>query len=87
MQTYLQAELAGGRDKSKRLPHGMIGYRTKPTGVCLTDPAAAPAWAKENLPAVTEALDRKALATRLLETGEALPFVTLTLPEEVFYIK
>lgn len=56
-------------------------------GVCLTDPAATPVWAKENLPAVTEALDRKALATRLLETGEALPFVTLTLPEEVFYIK
>ena len=88
IQTYLQAELQGGRNKSKRLPHGVIGYRTKPAGVCLTDPAAALAWAKENLPAaVTEAVDRKALAARLLDTGEALPFAALQPAEEVFYVK
>ena len=92
LQTYLEAELAGGKgktnSKSKRLPHGVLGYRTKPAGVCLTDPAAALAWAKENLPdAVTEAIDRKALAARLLDTGEALPFAALQPAEEVFYIK
>ena len=90
IQTYLQAELAGskGNSKSKRLPHGVLGYRMKPAGVCLTDPAAALAWAKDNLPsAVTEAIDRKALAVRLLDTGEALPFVALQPAEEVFYIK
>ena len=88
LQTWLEAELQGGKGKSKRLPHGVIGYRTKPAGVCLTDPAAALAWAKENLPdAVTEAIDRKALAARLLDTGEALPFAALTPAEETFYIK
>ena len=88
LQTWLEAELAGGKGKSKRLPHGVIGYRTKPAGVCLTDPAAALAWAKENLPdAVTEVLDKKALAARLLDTGEALPFAALQPTEEVFYIK
>ena len=88
LQTWLEAELQGGKGKSKRLPHGVLGYRTKPAGVCLTDPAAALAWAKANLPAaVTEALDRKALAARLLDTGEALPFAALTPVEETFYIK
>ena len=88
LQTWLEAELAGGKGKSKRLPHGVIGYRTKPAGVCLTDPAAALAWAKENLPdAVTEAIDRKALAARLLDTGEVLPFAALQPAEETFYIK
>jgi len=88
LQTWLEAELAGGKGKSKRLPHGVLGYRMKPAGVCLTDPAAALAWAKDNLPsAVTEAIDRKALAVRLLDTGEALPFVALQPAEEVFYIK
>lgn len=88
LQTWLEAQLQGGKGKSKRLPHGVIGYRTKPAGVRLTDPAAALAWARENLPgAVTEALDRKALTARLLDTGEALPFAALTPPEETFYIK
>ena len=50
--------------------------------------AAALAWARENLPAaVVERLDRKALAERLLDTGEALPFAALEPSEEVFYIK
>ena len=90
LQTYLQAELVGGKGngKSKRLPHGVIGYRTRPAGVCLTDPAAALVWAKENLPAaVTEAVDRKALAARLLDTGEVLAFAALQPAEEVFYVK
>jgi len=90
IQTYLQAELAGGKagGKSKRLPHGVIGYRTKPAGVQVTDPAALLAWARENLPeAVTEAMDKKALAARLLDTGEAADGARLTPAEEVFYIK
>ncbi len=90
IQTYLRAELAGGKGngKSKRLPHGVIGFRTKPAGVQVTDGAALLAWARECLPeAVTEALDKKALAARLLDTGEVLPFAALQPAEEVFYIK
>ena len=90
LQTYLQGELEGGKVsiRSKRLPHGVVGYRTKPASVCVTDAGAALTWAKDNLPsAVTEAIDRKALAVRLLDTGEALPFVALQPAEEVFYIK
>lgn len=88
LQTWLEAELAGGKGKSKRLPHGVIGYRTKPAGVQVTDPAALLAWTKANFPAaVTEALDRKALSARLLETGEAADGARLTAAEEVFYIK
>jgi len=88
LQTYLQAETEGGKKKSVRLFHGVLGYRTKPAGVQVTDPGAVLAWAKENLPeAVTEALDRKALAARLLETGEAADGARLTPAEEVFYIK
>ena len=88
LQHFLEGETEGSKRKSVRLPHGVLGYRTRPAGVCLTDPGAALAWARENLPAaVTESLDRKALAARLLDTGEALPFAALTPPEETFYIK
>jgi len=88
IQTYLQAQTEGGKKKSVRLPHGVIGYRTKPAGVQVTDPAALLAWTKANFPAaVTEALDKKTLAARLLETGEAADGARLTPSEEVFYIK
>ena len=88
IQTYLRAELAGGKNKSKRLPHGVIGYRTRPAGVQVTDPAALLAWTKTNFPAaVTEALDKKVLSAWLLDTGEAADGARLTPAEEVFYIK
>ncbi|MGI4788797.1 MAG: hypothetical protein ACRYFS_08100 [Janthinobacterium lividum] len=88
LQTWLRAELAGTAKKSKRLFHGVLGYRQKPAGVSVTDPAAALSWAKENLPAaVTEGLDKKVLAEQLLSTGEALAFAKLSPAEDVFYIK
>lgn len=88
LQVWLKAELVGSDRKSKRLFHGVIGYRTKPAGAVVTDSAAALVWARENLPgAVVEALDRKMLTARLLETGEALSGVILTPAEEVFYLK
>jgi phage host-nuclease inhibitor protein Gam len=88
LQTFLRAELEGGKKKSLRLPNGVLGYRTKPAGVSVTDPAAALAWARENLPgAVLEALDKKALTEALLATGEALPFAALNAAEETFYIR
>ena len=88
LQTWLEGELQGGKGKSKRLPHGVLGYRTKPAGVSVTDPAALLAWARENLPAaVTEALDRKALVARLMETGEAADGARLVPEEQVFYLK
>lgn len=88
IQTWLNAELAGGKKKSKRLYHGVIGYRTRPAGVSFTNPAAALVWARASCPAaVTETLDRKALASALLETGEAVDFAAFTPAEEVFYLK
>lgn len=88
LQTWLRAEIAGGTKKSKRLFHGVLGYRQKPAGVTVTDPAAALSWARSNVPgAVTEALDKKALAEALLTNGESVPFAEYQAAEEVFYIK
>lgn len=88
LQTWLRAELAGGKRKSVRLLNGVVGYRQKPAGVCITDPAAALAWVKENATvALIERLDKKALAQVLLENGEVVPFARLEDAEEVFYIK
>lgn len=88
LQTWLRAVLEGGKKKSKTLFHGVLGFRTKPAGVTVTNPAAALVWVRENLPAaVVEALDRKALADALLSTGEAVDFATLNPAEEKFYIK
>jgi hypothetical protein len=88
LQTWLRAELAGSTKKSKRLFHGVLGYRQKPAGVSVTDPAAALSWAKGHLPeVVTEALDKKAFTAALLANGEALPFAKMTAAEDVFYIK
>ena len=86
LQTWLRAETADGKAKSKRLPHGVLGYRTKPAGVCVTDSGAALAWAKENLPDALR-VDKKALGDALLSTGEAHPFAAFQPAEEVFYIK
>lgn len=88
IQTWLRGEIEGGKRRSVRLFHGVVGYRTKPAGVSVTDQAAALSWARQNAPAaVVEALDKKALAETLLTTGEALPFAALQPAEDVFYIK
>ncbi len=88
IQHWLEGQLAEGNAKSKRLPHGVVGYRTKPAGVHVTDPAAALEWARENLPgAVTLALDKKALGEALCASGEAVEFAAFQPSEEVFYIK
>ena len=88
LQTWLRAELEGGTKKSKRLPNGVLGYRTKPAACHVTNPAAALSWARESLPAaIVETLDKKVLADALLTTGEVLPFATLQAAEDVFYIK
>lgn len=88
LQTWLRAELAGGKKKSVRLLHGVLGYRQKPAGVSVTDPTAAGQWAREFCPnALVTSLDRKALSAALLETGEAVDFADFTPAEDVFYIK
>ena len=88
LQTWLRAELDGGTKKSKRLFHGVLGYRTKPAGVTVTDDAAALSWAQENCTeAVAVRLDKKALADALLATGKATSFARLNPAEDVFYIK
>ena len=86
LQAYLRAELADGKSRSKRLPHGVIGYRTKPAGISVTDPGAALAWTREHLPDALR-VDRKALGEALLATGEAVPFAAFQPAEDVFYIK
>ena len=88
LQTWLRAELEGGKKKSVRLYHGVLGYRTKPAGVVVTDDAAALAWVKEYATvALVERLDKKILAEVLLETGEALDFAKLNPAEDVFFIR
>ena len=88
MQTWLRAELEGGRKKSVRLYNGVLGYRQKPAGVSVTNEAAALAWAREHLPeAVAVRLDKKVLAEALLTSGEAVDFAMPSHVEEVFYIK
>ena len=88
IQTWLNRELAGSKKKSKRLFHGIVGWRTRAASVTFTNPAAALAHAKEHLPAaVVETLDRKALAERLLETGETVDWASFQPEEETFYIR
>ena len=88
LQAFVRKELEGGKKKSVRLYNGVLGYRTKPAGVSVTDEAAALVWAAESLPAaVRQVLDKKALTEALLTSGEALPFARLVSEEEVFYIK
>ena len=87
LQAFAQKELTGKR-KSLRLLNGVIGYRTHPAGVTITDPTDAGKWAREFCPAaIVTSLDRKVLAAALLETGESVGFARFTPAEEVFYIK
>lgn len=88
LQDFARRELAGGKKKSIRLFNGVIGYRTKPGSVSVTDETAALTWARENAPeAVTERLDKRALADTLKASGEIVTFAQFSAPEEVFYIK
>ena len=90
LQAFARKEIAAGHKgkKSVRLPNGVLGYRTKPAGVSVTDDAAALAWAQENCTeAVSLRLDKKALADALLTTGEAVDFAAFTPADETFYIK
>ena len=88
LQAFAVKELAGSKKKSIRLYNGVLGYRTKPAALHVTDAAGALEWAKVNLPAaIAESVDKKALAETLLTTGEVVDFARLLLAEEVFYIK
>jgi len=88
LQDFARKELEGGKKKSVRLFNGVIGFRTRPASVSVTDPGQALSWARVNLPeAVTEGLDKRALSAALLSTGEALPFAQLIPAEDVFYVK
>jgi len=88
LHSWLRTELEGSKKKSRRFSNGVLGYRTRPAAVTLTDPAAALCWARESLPgAIVETLDRKALTTALMETGAAVPFASFQPAEDVFYLK
>lgn len=88
LQAFLREQIAGGRKKSLRLFHGVLGYRTKPASVTVGDEAAALEWARVNFPAaVAEKLDKKTLSEGLLTTGEVVDFAAFTAAEDVFYIK
>lgn len=90
IQTWLNAELAGSKSgkKSKRLYHGVVGYRIRPASVTVTNPIAVLAYAKASLPeAVQEGVDKAALAKWLLDTGEVIDGASLRPAEDVFYMK
>ena len=88
LQAWLRAELAGGKKRSIRLFHGVVGFRTKPAAVVVLNPVAALDWAKRNQPeAVLEALDKKALNEDFVAVGEIAGFARLAPAEEQFYIK
>lgn len=92
LQTWARAELGEGKKKSVRLPHGVVGYRTKAAGLDVLDAVMATAWARRYAPAaIAERLDKKVLAEALeairQETGEVLDFAAFQPAEEVFYIK
>ena len=95
LQTWLRAELAGGSKKSKRLFHGVLGFRTKPMRVQVTNFAALLAWAKATNSALvqtTETVDRDALTILLADatergTGEQAAGAVLIAADEQFYIK
>lgn len=71
-----------------RLFNGVVGFRTKPAGVTITDPTSAGKWAREFCPdAIISRLDAKRLAAALMETGEVADFAHFTPAEEVFYVK
>lgn len=86
LQDFARRELAGGKKKSIRFFHGVIGYRTKPAGLTVTNEPEARAWAEANLPSALR-VDTRALAARLLETGEVIDGAQLVAAEEVFYVK
>ena len=86
IQTWLRAELADGKKKSRTLYHGTVGFRAKAAGLDVTDPGAALAWVREHLPDALR-LDKKALESALLATGEAVDFAAFTPAEDVFYLK
>lgn len=93
---FARRETDGTKRRSVRLLNGQVGFRTKPAAFAVADDAAALSWVKENLPAALR-LDRRAFADALTvteegnavhgETGERLPFVSVTLAEEIFYVK
>lgn len=86
LQAFARRETQNGRKKSVRLPNGVLGFRTKPAGLAVSDDAAALAWTRENLPDALR-VDKRALADALLTTGEVVPFAAFTPAEEVFYVK
>ncbi len=86
MQDYARRELAGGKKKSIRFFHGVIGYRTKAASVQITNEPEARAWAEANLPSALR-VDSRALAAHLLDTGEVIDGAQLMPAEEVFYVK
>jgi len=85
LQDFARRELTG-KKKSIRLYHGVLGYRTKPAAVIITNEPEARAWAEANCPTALR-VDSRILAARLLETGEVIDGAQLVPAEEVFYVK
>ena len=50
LQAWLRNELAGGTRKSKRLFHGVLGFRAKPAAAVITDEAPRSPGRKWNCP-------------------------------------
>lgn len=85
LQDFARRELTG-KKKSIRLYHGVLGYRTKTASLTITNEPEARAWAEANCPTALR-VDSRALAARLMETGEVIDGAQLVPAEEVFYVK
>ncbi len=95
LQDFLRRETEGGKKKSVRLFHGVLGYRTKAASFEIDTDRALP-WALEAAPGVLR-IDKKALSDALalsdtgqvvcLGTGEVVTFASHVPAEEVFYVK
>lgn len=86
LQAFARQETEGSRRRSVRLLNGVVGFRTRPASVTITNEPEARAWVEANLPQALR-LDVRALSARLLQTGEAVDGTQLVPAQETFYIK
>ena len=91
MASHRDELLKGGKKKSRALPAGTVGWRSKGGRLTVRDEAAALAWAKEqpveaDFVRVKFELNRKALAELFKTTGEVPAGCDVEPEEDVPYV-
>lgn len=90
LKDFAAREIEGGKTRSVKLLSGRLGFRQNPSSMKIIDPAAALAWAKENLPnavKVVESVQVTPLKSYAETTGEFPEFVEYTAPYDKFYVE